>query len=483
MSGTEYDSESEDQPRKVIDVLGDFTVMDHPSNAFKLHGFNPKVQTPDGKWIPFQGILPIRPVPEPQAVAYAKAAMGEVIAQLHQDALILTGSHPPGFIFPVRLVNNISRPPLERFCIRRRFVPAISDLKTMMIYTDGACASNGLASPRGGFAFVFNYSPAGKSSGAVEQSGPGGQVYTHTSKRAELRAVIAALKFRAWWGEGWKRVVIVTDSEYVGKGATIRMRNWARDGWCTAAGRPAANHDLWETLSEVLGAYASGGCEISFWMVPRGLNTLADAAAKAAIELKGGEELTNDSTSPSSARRTTPARHLSPPAPARAYAQAADASRAGIDAHAAAAAARPDPAARASSQKGTLRRTTPSSGSCARPSERSTASLHISTGIPTGRRSAAGVRIVSDILEASQLHPPSRNPRFTSFQAMQHGVHHLRRASTSVRDEPRRSRVVSPSARAAKQARPSNPSSASDAPPQTEATAAPNGRQPRGRRI
>ncbi|KAJ7454511.1 ribonuclease H-like domain-containing protein [Mycena latifolia] len=260
----DYDSESEDQPRTVIDVLGNFTILgDSTNNTFKLQDFNPQVQARDGTWITFPGVIAIRPVPEPQAVTHAKSVMGD---------------------------GNL---PLERFCIRRRFVPAISHLKTMMIYTDGACASNGLASPRAGFAFVFNLSPGGKSSGAVEQKGPGGQVYTHTSNRAELRAVIAALKFRAWWDEGWKRVVIVTDSEYVSEGATIWMRSWARRGWRTAAGSPAANRDLWEALSDILGGYASSGCEISFWRVPRTWNTLADAAAKAATELEVSGEYAN----------------------------------------------------------------------------------------------------------------------------------------------------------------------------------------------
>ncbi|KAJ7203489.1 ribonuclease H-like domain-containing protein, partial [Mycena haematopus] len=159
--------------------------------------------------------------------------------------------------------------------------------------TDGACSSNGRASPRAGFAFVFNLSPEGKGVGAVEHKGPDGQVYTHTINRAELRAVIAALKFRGWWGEGWHRVVIATDSEYVSEGAMIRMCNWARRGWRTAAGTPAANHDLWEALSDIMGEYASSGCEISFWKVPRERNTLADAAAKAAIECEVCEEFTD----------------------------------------------------------------------------------------------------------------------------------------------------------------------------------------------
>ncbi|KAJ7276927.1 ribonuclease H-like domain-containing protein [Mycena rebaudengoi] len=288
----DYDSESEDQPRTVIDMLGDFTMLNDSTNTtFKLQGFNPQVQAADGTWIPFPGVIAVRPVPEPQAVTHSKSVMGDGNNGVWTGTRFEPPAHTaPDFVFPVRLVNNSSSVPRHRFCIRRRFVPAISHLKTMMIYTDGACASNGLASPRAGFAFIFNPSPGGKASGAVEQKGPDGQEYAHTSNRAELRAVIAALKFRGWWGEGWTRVVIVTDSEYVSEGATVRMRNWARRGWRTAAGRPAANRDLWEALSDVLGGYATSGCEISFWRVPREWNTLADAAAKAATELEVSEE-------------------------------------------------------------------------------------------------------------------------------------------------------------------------------------------------
>ncbi|KAJ7075950.1 ribonuclease H-like domain-containing protein [Mycena belliarum] len=290
----DYDSESEDQPRTVADVAGDFRILgdSDPANAFKLQDFKlPQVQTADGRWVPFEGVLAFRPVPDPQTVIHAKSSMG------NGNNGVWTGTRfeapantTPDFMFPVRRVNNTTSLILRRFCIRRRFVPAISHLKTMMIYTDGACASNGLDSPRGGFAFVFNLSADGKGGAALEQKGPSGQVHAHTSNRAELRAVIAALKFRTWWGEGWRRVVIVTDSEYVSEGATTRMRTWAGRGWRTAAGSPAANRDLWEALSDLLGGYAMGGCEISFWRVPRNMNSLADAAAKAAIELPGSEE-------------------------------------------------------------------------------------------------------------------------------------------------------------------------------------------------
>ncbi|KAJ6551174.1 ribonuclease H-like domain-containing protein [Mycena capillaripes] len=148
--------------------------------------------------------------------------------------------------------------PYERFCN--------PDIETMMIYTDGACASNGQAAPRGGFAFS---TPLPEASASARWSR---RAYTHTNNRAELRAAIAALTFRSWDGEGWKKVVIVTDSTYT--------------GWCTSDGTPVANRDLWEALSEAMGHRAGGGCEISFWIVPREWNTLADAAAKEGSRLE-----------------------------------------------------------------------------------------------------------------------------------------------------------------------------------------------------
>jgi ribonuclease HI len=67
----------------------------------------------------------------------------------------------------------------------------------------------------------------------LEKEGPFGEPSLQTSNRAELRAVIAALRFRAWQGEGFKSLVIATDSEYVVEGATNWARGWLRNNWRT----------------------------------------------------------------------------------------------------------------------------------------------------------------------------------------------------------------------------------------------------------
>ncbi|KAJ6508470.1 ribonuclease H-like domain-containing protein [Mycena sanguinolenta] len=165
----------------------------------------------------------------------------------------------------------------------------------MCLFTDGACTNNGRTDvvPQAGCAFVFNNAqPGGTVSFPLEKEGPGGKVYTHTSNRAKLRAIIAALEFRVWAGEGWRRLVIVTDSEYVANGATELIRKWAGRGWLTSSRKPVQNRDLWELLNKCLGKCADGGCEVSFWVVPREWNQRADRAAREAAKQEAPESYT-----------------------------------------------------------------------------------------------------------------------------------------------------------------------------------------------
>lgn len=66
----------------------------------------------------------------------------------------------------------------------------------LLIYTDGACLDNGHANARAGCGFVFSSAPGPSSycNFRLEKQGPTGEVYQPTSNRAELRAVIAALR-------------------------------------------------------------------------------------------------------------------------------------------------------------------------------------------------------------------------------------------------------------------------------------------------
>lgn len=107
-------------------------------------------------------------------------------------------------------------------------------MKTVTIYTDGACKGN--PGP-GGWAAVLKL-------GDVEKEISGGEPST-TNNRMELTAVISAL-------QALKYPCIVelySDSKYVidalSKGWA---RSWKRKGWMRNGKEKALNPDLWETL-------------------------------------------------------------------------------------------------------------------------------------------------------------------------------------------------------------------------------------------
>ncbi|KAK1537016.1 RNase H domain-containing protein [Colletotrichum costaricense] len=198
----------------------------------------------------------------------------------HHDPQTSTPLEPKELFLPKK--SSIAIPSVIRFINRY-------DDSEVLIYTDGACLDNGNAAARGGSAFIFKPVLPNDESGCVafklEDKGPDGQTYRHTSNRAELRAALAALQFRAWWGEGFKSIVIATDSSYVVNGATDWARAWIKKGWRTSAGEHVKNRDLWEALllrSEIL---HDNNVHVRFWYIPRKFNNEADRAAKRAAAI------------------------------------------------------------------------------------------------------------------------------------------------------------------------------------------------------
>lgn len=174
-----------------------------------------------------------------------------------------------------------------------------TDSDEFLVYTDGACLNNGQANPTAGCAFVFwpiqgqpyplKY---GTMSLRLENEGPKGNFSLQTSNRAGLRAVIAALQCRLWYGEGFKRMVIVTDSEYVIKGATEYVKVWENNGWKTSKKLSVKNRDLWTLLLKQVRFFQGKDMAIVFWRVPRQLIGEADAAAKKAAGEKEVKKFT-----------------------------------------------------------------------------------------------------------------------------------------------------------------------------------------------
>ena len=110
-------------------------------------------------------------------------------------------------------------------------------MKTVTIYTDGACSGN--PGP-GGWGAILMYGPHRK-----ELSGGEGQT---TNNRMELTGVITAL-------EALKEpcaVELYSDSKYVIDGLEKGWaKGWRARGWVKSDKKPALNPDLWGKLLDL----------------------------------------------------------------------------------------------------------------------------------------------------------------------------------------------------------------------------------------
>ena len=109
-------------------------------------------------------------------------------------------------------------------------------LKTVDIYTDGACSPN--PGP-GGWAAILRYKENEKEISGYEKR--------TTNNRMEMKAVIEALGML----KEPCRVRVHSDSRYLRDGITLWIDGWKRNGWITTAKQPVKNREFWESLDEL----------------------------------------------------------------------------------------------------------------------------------------------------------------------------------------------------------------------------------------
>jgi len=186
----------------------------------------------------------------------------------------------PASLFPA---TQLPGEPVARF-IRQ----AADGTRHCLVFTDGCCLANGQPTARGGWAFVHGTladSTPLTISGRLESQGPTDCVLPATCNRAELRAAIAALRYRDWSVLNISSIVIAADSQLVVTGATEWSRAWLASGWCASKGQPVQNVDLWRALLTRVAGLKTRGVRVGFWKVGRAENAVADRAAKmAALE-------------------------------------------------------------------------------------------------------------------------------------------------------------------------------------------------------
>ena len=113
------------------------------------------------------------------------------------------------------------------------------------LFTDGACSGN--PGP-GGWAYILRHLRSGN-----EKQDSGGLAET-TNNQMELTAVIEGLKTL----KRPCRVLLFTDSKYVGNGISEWMPKWKANGWTRRAGKktaPIKNLGLWKDLDNLVSTH------------------------------------------------------------------------------------------------------------------------------------------------------------------------------------------------------------------------------------
>lgn len=130
-------------------------------------------------------------------------------------------------------------------------------MKTLNIYTDGACSGNQNKENLGGWGAILEY-------GEAQKELYGGEANT-TNNRMEMQALIAALEAV---NKDRQTIRVFSDSSYLiecfRKGW---YKEWEINGWRTKAKKPVENRDLWEKLLVYLNKHT-----IEFYRVKGHLN-------------------------------------------------------------------------------------------------------------------------------------------------------------------------------------------------------------------
>ncbi|TFK38675.1 ribonuclease H-like domain-containing protein [Crucibulum laeve] len=172
------------------------------------------------------------------------------------------------------MINACTIPELRYIRIDRDGKPSV------LLFTDGAALDNGRETVRAGCGVVIVPFSDGLSFPLERVNDE-----PLTSNRGELRAAVEALRLRVWTGEGFKKIVIGTDSEYMVKGVNEWYLKWQRNGWKTNNGKRVKNKDLWEMLIIEIEKWEKFGVPVQFYLMKRRFNK-ADVAAKKAALLK-----------------------------------------------------------------------------------------------------------------------------------------------------------------------------------------------------
>jgi len=186
--------------------------------------------------------------------------------------------HPRRFVPP-----SPQSTPLAEFSFAPNSAPAPSqrlirngDPKQVLLFIDGSCIGPGSPDSRPGYGVYFRrednvYGRLEEYDG--DDNAPG---------VAEVWAAVIALQLRPWREEGFDKVVLACDAEYVVMGVCELVEKWAAKGWKTGE-KTIAGKDAWEKLLFELAVQEARGVRVQFWLIPRKLNLADPVARKGAV--------------------------------------------------------------------------------------------------------------------------------------------------------------------------------------------------------
>jgi len=95
-----------------------------------------------------------------------------------------------------------------------------------------------------------------------------------TERRAQLRSVLAALELANWEEEGFDKIVIGVEQNWIVRGISNDIWRWKHTGWTLTEqgpqggpGESVPDRDLWELLDQAVQSYEKIDCNVRFWQV------------------------------------------------------------------------------------------------------------------------------------------------------------------------------------------------------------------------